>query len=457
MKNIFYVHLITMLIFGSVVTFLPAHSQTPDTISSAQDIAWHPDGTKLAVTGNFGLAIYDANFQIEKQIIRLFTDLVQWSPDGRLIATSGFSFASNAYHVSLWDAQSNSSIATFNTPPVVTLAWSPDSQQLVVATYTGNINVYEVSTQKLLLTITSPTSLDDAALSPDGNYMAALGGNRREPIIYVWDITTGAMSFSVDLALSGIYTVTQLAWSPDNSKITLGTTASSGGGAIPNLDVTSQAISGWNSTLTGTVNFLLWHPDGARIAVAETGPLGENLYVWDFLARELIWKKGVTDVGSFYRGTWNPTGSYLTMTASSYQTDSVGIYIFDGATGDEITQLILPPPDPTAVIWGTVWNDLNEDGIYQDNETGLGEITIELWDRSGLVAQTDTLANGQYRFEITPGTYQLEVSDPTYALTNLNQGEDDLIDSDFDPTTNQSNAITLSDSEMITMDAGLSR
>ena len=75
-------------------------------------------------------------------------------------------------------------------------------------------------------------------------------------------------------------------------------------------------------------------------------------------------------------------------------------------------------------VTGTVFSDLNGDGVKQAGEPGISSVTIELVDSGGaIVASTTTAANGTYTFSgVTPGSYTVrEPTQPTgYVSTTPN-------------------------------------
>jgi SdrD B-like protein/hemolysin type calcium-binding protein len=67
--------------------------------------------------------------------------------------------------------------------------------------------------------------------------------------------------------------------------------------------------------------------------------------------------------------------------------------------------------DPT--ITGAAFSDLNNDGIWQSSESGVGGITVDLIAGGTVAATTTTAANGTYTFgNLAPGTYSVEFVAP---------------------------------------------
>ena len=105
-----------------------------------------------------------------------------------------------------------------------------------------------------------------------------------------------------------------------------------------------------------------------------------------------------------------------------------------------------------------VWNDLNANGIQDNGEPGIQNVTVNLLDGAGNFLRTTTTdANGGYSFDnLTPGSYIVEFERPTgFQPTDLDAGSDDALDSDANPTTGRTSVINLAANENIpTIDAG---
>ncbi len=115
-----------------------------------------------------------------------------------------------------------------------------------------------------------------------------------------------------------------------------------------------------------------------------------------------------------------------------------------------------------AEIGDFVWHDLNGDGLRDLNEPGISDISVELNGTDGLgnVVNKTTSTNGVgiYFFNgLLPGDYKLTfVPSGDYIPTLKDQGADDSIDSDLDPTTLMTDFENLISGESNqTYDAGL--
>ena len=105
-----------------------------------------------------------------------------------------------------------------------------------------------------------------------------------------------------------------------------------------------------------------------------------------------------------------------------------------------------------------VWEDTNGDGIQNDGETAIPNVTVNLKDENGnVIDSTNTDENGLYSFtNLTPGDYQVEFIAPAgYEFTKANVGDDTT---DSDAVNGLTQTVTLTSGEFNdTLDAGLLR
>jgi hypothetical protein len=123
-----------------------------------------------------------------------------------------------------------------------------------------------------------------------------------------------------------------------------------------------------------------------------------------------------------------------------------------------------------ASLGNFVFDDTNGDGIQNNEEAGVANVTVTLTgggedgvigtggDDTTEILTTD--ANGLYLFEdLNPGEeYKVTFSDlpEGFVFTQQNQGGDDALDSDADPTNGMTQIVTLSSGEEnLTLDAGI--
>jgi len=149
----------------------------------------------------------------------------------------------------------------------------------------------------------------------------------------------------------------------------------------------------------GGVTIQLLDSNGTVIATATTA--GNGSYVFT----------GVTP-GSYTVREIDPTG-YISTSANNVPVSIATGGAANANFGDQ----------QQGTISGTVFSDLNGDGVLNGSESGLGGVTIELLDSSGtVVATTSTAGNGSYLFSgVTPGNYTVRETDATgYVSTSAN-------------------------------------
>lgn len=108
-----------------------------------------------------------------------------------------------------------------------------------------------------------------------------------------------------------------------------------------------------------------------------------------------------------------------------------------------------------------VWNDKNSNGIQERGEPGLSGVTVRLLDDNNTIldnATTDT--NGYYEFSgQTEGNYSLQfvLKSSNYRFSLVDQGSDDLLDSDANRVTGKTGVFTafVTDTDDMSWDAGM--
>ncbi|WP_426954437.1 SdrD B-like domain-containing protein [Muricoccus radiodurans] len=116
------------------------------------------------------------------------------------------------------------------------------------------------------------------------------------------------------------------------------------------------------------------------------------------------------------------------------------------ASGQAATNISAGSYTPVT-LGGTVFADTNGDGIRGTGEAGIAGQAVQLLNAAGtVVATTTTDADGAYNFAgIAPGSYQIGFVAPGGTVfTAQDQGANDAIDSDANPTTGRAGPIILS-------------
>jgi len=134
-------------------------------------------------------------------------------------------------------------------------------------------------------------------------------------------------------------------------------------------------------------------------------------------------------------------------------------FTVDGTGADDTADLDCGLIMPTSV-GDLIFEDLDGDGVQDPNEPGLADVVIRLRDADDdtLIRATTSGGSGAYRFgNLVPDNYYLELVLPAgFAVSPQNQGSDDELDSDFDPTTLLTAEFTVAYGEELTdVDGGL--
>ncbi|MBE2220720.1 MAG: PQQ-binding-like beta-propeller repeat protein [Anaerolineae bacterium] len=217
---------------------LPPHE------GGAPDVAFSPDGARLASLGNFGDVIVwetasgQPLLMLQDDGMALGSSLA-FSPDGSLLAASGVT------QVVVWDAATGEKLLTLAGESVGTtvgynlgvgqISFSPDGERLAAANVDGVSKVWELAPQAELLAL-PPAGLPAKAIaySPDGSLLAT-GGD--EGIVTLWDAIEGTQLFTA--TLGGV--IHSVAFSPDGQSVAA--VSEDGGGKIWDVATGQELLS----------------------------------------------------------------------------------------------------------------------------------------------------------------------------------------------------------------------
>nr|WP_099991056.1 SdrD B-like domain-containing protein [Staphylococcus pseudintermedius] len=109
-----------------------------------------------------------------------------------------------------------------------------------------------------------------------------------------------------------------------------------------------------------------------------------------------------------------------------------------------------PPKEERFNLGDKVWEDLNKDGIQNENEPGIKGVKVTLTKEDGSTVETTTDENGNYKFtELPNGKYKVVFETPEgYAATKVNVG-DTALDSD-----GQTVEVVIDNKDDMTIDSG---
>ncbi len=236
MKKILYFLLITLtfapLSFAqdSPQWHLPEGAKMRLGKGTANEIAYSPDGTKLAVASGIGIWIYDAQTGEELDLFpanRFEVRNIAFSPDGSMLASDSFDSTINYWSIEnrtvrLWDVKSRRQIRTFTGHlwPITCLAFSPDGKTIASGSVGTTVRVWDVASGRQLHRLWEIGSqITSVVFSPDGKTLAASGA--RDKFFRLWDVETGG--FEQTQRFEGhTEGVSSLAFHPDGQLIASG-------------------------------------------------------------------------------------------------------------------------------------------------------------------------------------------------------------------------------------------
>lgn len=202
---------------------------TPDTLGVYYGFSISPDGTKL-IFGNRkndnSMIIVDINSgAVKKLAIEKRGIFPVWSPDGKYIAFTCYDTTGSAVCIMPVDTPSQVRQIT-NNQSVSTVAWFPDSKNILFRgkgydLFKVNIDNPE-KIQQLTYTGTGKEieeitiARKHPIVSPDGEKIAYIGGDRKKHGIYIMNADGTNLRFLFEASRD------QLAWSPDSKYLVTG-------------------------------------------------------------------------------------------------------------------------------------------------------------------------------------------------------------------------------------------
>lgn len=318
-------------------------------------------------------------------------NLLAWSPDGSVLATSAGGFRSEDSSVRLWqpDGQALTPLLD-HTQPVTALAWSPDGKTLATGSMDQTIKLWQAD--GTLQTIEPQSGIVfGLAWSPDGKMLAS--GSIATPTqntVQLWD-NTGMLLHTMTTEFSGgkFY---NLAWSPDGKYLVGGATDyaewSADGTLVFSHESCAHCPPAWGFTWSpdsqrwaiGNESGLVWvySIDGKQVKqlqaqsnmdVMQWSPDGKWLaggkYLWQVKDGKFILKNYVKGEQTI---AWSPDGQYLASADSKHiyiqQPDGKLLATLDGHR-DQVNALAWSPDS-------------------QHLASGSEDQTIRLWDISRL-------------------------------------------------------------------------
>ena len=294
----------------------------------ASPVAWSPDGQRFVAgdaSGNVTVWTRDGTrISRQQKLDQYAVSSLTWSPNGQYLTAGGDGF------VHLWHAQSGLDLATYPRADR-SLAWSPESTRIASGNESGEIQIWQAASGRVSLQVQAYNDvisppIDSLAWSPDGLHLAAIGPEAGDAPA-LWDTTTGkatALPWSEGVVNRLYSAIRVIAWSPDGRSLAAGYAADRDIGRLVfwSLDESTRAWKHLRSVdaHVQTVNGLAWAPDSAHLASvgedhtmhiwrASTGEL-LTTYTSDWSGGNLAWW-GVTEGYALRAVAWSPDGQYL--------------------------------------------------------------------------------------------------------------------------------------------------
>jgi len=169
--------------------------------AATYNVAFSPDGRMLVTAGGYN----EGSSSLTTDIVKLwdvpsgalvrtvsagcgfYASGAAFSPDGTLLATSGFTGP-----IEIWRLSDGVRVTSIPYPTTVhNVHFSPDGSKLIAGGVDERATVWSVPAGTLLLALSGTADeMADAAFSPDGAHIATTGmGN----VIKVWDATNGTL------------------------------------------------------------------------------------------------------------------------------------------------------------------------------------------------------------------------------------------------------------------------
>ncbi len=339
---------------------IPAHDR------GVPDVAFSPDGGRIATMGPFGeFTIWETStgqplLHVQDDAIE-FGNSIAFSPDGhfdalsagRLLAMAGMT------NVIFWDAATGEKLFTLTGESVGAtlgynlgvgqISFSPDGERLAVANMDGAAKVWDLASRQVVLTLPSPGLPAKAiAYHPDGRSLAT-GGD--EGIITVWDAITGTPIFT--RTLGGI--IHSVTFSPDGQR--LAAASEDGSAKIWGAAEGQELLS--LPRLAGMYD-LAFLADGRLATAGQDGATR----VWDAVTGQQLLNLAsgastVIGVAGSPDGTLIATGSY-----------DGQLRLWDAAPGGELLTI----PAHQAIVWNVAYSP---DGSHVASASVDG--TVKVW------------------------------------------------------------------------------
>ncbi|WP_448267950.1 WD40 domain-containing protein [Nostoc sp. DSM 114159] len=277
---------------------------------------------------------------------------VAYSPNGQQLASAS---ADNT--IKIWDVSSGQLLKslTSHSSTVRSVAYSPNGQQLASASDDKTIKIWDVSSGQLLKTLTGHSStVISVAYSPNGQQLASASFDKT---IKIWNVSSGQLLKSLTGHSSTVYSVT---YSPNGQQLA----SASFDNTIKIWDVSSGQLL---KSLTGHSNYVIsvaYSPNGQQLASAS---FDKTIKIWNVSSGQLL--KSLTGHSSeVYSVAYSPNGQQLASAS-----DDKTIKIWDVSSG----QLLKSLTGHSSTVFSVAYSPNG-----QHLASASADKTIKIWDVS---------------------------------------------------------------------------
>jgi WD40 repeat protein len=270
------------------------------TISQA---AYSPDGKLLAVAGSLGIYLYDAQTLEELSLTETsFRDSLAWAPDGQTLVSASF----NEPVIQRWQIVKNAlalqGSLLGHTTGVRALAFANDGR-LAAAGFSRDISLWNVGDNQRARVFPIDGEAESLAFSVDGQWLAV---GRKDGVVRVFNVN--AQNIESQRFTDHQGEVRALTFSPD------GTLLASGGNddnlVIVRNVTTREEVGRWETFNGNPVRALAFSPDGTRLAAGSF--VAVEMFALTSRQGPAEWKQLALDIKSL---AFAPDGQTLTTTA----------------------------------------------------------------------------------------------------------------------------------------------
>jgi WD40 repeat protein len=349
----------------------PAVARTPSPSDATNTEKCQPASTPTSGLGSFKLRC--STKSLSGHIASV--ELVVFSPDGKLFAsaggTSGSAGSFRDLTIKIWSSTDGKLLHTFYhqlKDKVISLVFSPDSQQLAVIGFNNSLKIWEIKTGRLITSFANvPGAFDFWAISPNFKLAASLGRGSNTQLT-LWEVATHQ---PLKTFARGDGFTSALAFSPDSKTLATGTD-----NTLRLWDTTSfQLKDELKDTKTPEISELIFSPDGKTLVASSRGYLEG---VWDLASHQLR----LSFRGRFSANSFSPDSRLL---ALGNQNE---LELWDLQTGQKMLTL----SGHTAPVTSSAFSP---DGQFLVSGSEYPEESVRLWDLTAPNAKEKQVLPGQ--------------------------------------------------------------